>query len=129
MNIHLETTYYNCSFSLVDIKSNEHGVFECILVFNAGWLSCKRRFVFTRNSIKKFANEIIKINEPFRIVAILENTSKNMKIQMECTAPDNIMFSAEGFDNSEFEQEARLGFNINKAKLKELASQIDVLLG
>lgn len=70
----------------------------------------------------------MKINEPFGVVAILENTSENMKIQMECTAPGNIMFTAEGFDGSEFEQEATLGFNINKSKLNELVNQIDALL-
>ena len=71
---------------------------------------------------------IKEINRPFKIIAILENTSKNMKIQMECTAPGNIMVSAEGFDDSEFEQEAKLGFNINKAKLNEFVGKMDALL-
>jgi hypothetical protein len=127
MDIHLETTYYNCSFSLVDVKSNEQGIFECTLNFNAGWLSCKRPFTFTRKNGEKFVNIIKKINKPFKIIAILENTSKNMKIQMECTAPGNIMVSAEGFDDSEFSQEARLGFNINKAKLNKFVGQMDAL--
>ena len=69
------------------------------------------------------------INEPFGIVAILENIKKNMKIQMECTAPGTIMISGECFEDSEFEQQAKLGFNIGQAKLKTFIIQMDALLG
>ena len=128
MNIRIETTYYNCLFSLIDIKSNENMDFECTLNFNAGWLSCSRYFVFTKKDAKKFTRQIKKINEPFRLVASLENVNGNMKVEMECIAPDVIMVSAHGHDNSEFEQEARLGFNIKKSELTEFIREFDALL-
>jgi len=128
MNISIETTYYNCSFSLVDIKCDENNHFECLLNFNAGWLSCRRNFIFTKNHAVKFSKKLKKIDEPFGVVAVLENTTKNMKVEMECIGPDTIMVSAEGYDNSEFEQGARLGFNIKKAELEEFMTKFNTFL-
>ena len=128
MNICIETTFYNCSFSLIDIKSNANGDFECTLNFNAGWLSCSRPFTFSRNNVKKFSKNIRKLNQPFGVVAVLENINGNMKVEMECIAPDTVMVTANGYDNSEFEQEARLGFNIKKSELQEFAGKIGALL-
>ena len=128
MDINLKTTYYNCSFSLSDLNLDENGVYECVLNFNAGWLSCSRPFFFTKNNGKKFVKKLNKLDVPFGSIAVLESTSKNMKVQMECIAPGTIMISAEGFDDSEFEQEERLGFNINKDMLNELSVQLYDLL-
>lgn len=128
MNISIETTYYNCLLSLDDIKSDGKDDFECLLNFNAGWLSCRRNFIFTKTNAKKFLSKMKKIDQPFGVVAVLENTTKNMKVEMECIGPGTIMLSAEGYDDSEFEQEARLGFNIKRAELDEFIGEFDTFL-
>lgn len=107
---------------------DEQNYFECVIIFNAGWLSCKRPFAFSRSDAERFVRRIKKIEKPFGVVATLEDTNKNMRIQMECTAPGNIMISGECFEDSEFEQQAKLGFNIEKAKLNVFTNQMSVLL-
>ncbi len=124
----METPYYNCVLSFVDVKSNEQGYLECVVIFNSGWLSCKRPFTFLRSDAEKFVRRIRKIKTPFGIVATLEDINKNMRIQMECTAPGTIMISGECFENSEFEQQAKLGFNLERAKLNDFTNQMSALL-
>jgi hypothetical protein len=128
VDIHLEATYYNCSLSLVDLKSNEQDYFECVVVFNSGWLSCKRPFTFSRNNAAEFARRIKKITKPFGIVATLEDTNKSTRIRMESTAPGSITISGECSEDSEFEQQARLAFNIQQTKLEAFMSEMDAFL-
>jgi hypothetical protein len=128
MNILLETPYYNCSLSFVDVILNDQDHFECLAIANSGWLSCERPLSFSRNDGKKFVNKIKKINKPFQMVAKLEDTRKNLVIRMESTAPGMVMVSGEFVEHSEFSQKATFGFNIEKAGLNEFLNQMDSLL-
>ena len=97
-------------------------------IANSGWLSCERPLTFSRNDGKKFVNKIKEINKPFRMVAKLEDTRKNLVIRMESTAPGMVMVSGEFVEHSEFSQKATFGFNIEKAGLNEFLKQMDSLL-
>lgn len=128
MDIILETPYYNCSLSFVDVELNDQDHFECLAIANSGWLSCERPLTFSRNDGKKFVNKIKKINKPFGIVAKLEDTRNNLVIRMESTAPGMVMVSGEFVERSEFSQKATFGFNIEKAGLNGFLKQMDSLL-
>ena len=128
MNILLETPYYNCSLAFVDVKLNDQDHFECLAIANSGWLSCERPLSFSRNNGKMFVNKIKKINKPFKMVAKLEDSRKNLVISMESTAPGMVMVSGEFVEHSEFSQKATFGFNIEKAGLNEFLKQMDTLL-
>jgi len=75
-----------------------------------------------------FVNKIKKINKPFKMVAKLEDSRKNLVISMESTAPGMVMVSGEFVEHSEFSQKATFGFNIEKAGLNEFLKQMDTLL-
>jgi len=117
MDILLETPYYNCSLTFVDIQLNDKDYFECVAVANSGWLTCERPLTFSKNDGKKFVDKIKKINRPFGIVAKLADKHKNLVIRMESTAPGMVMVSGEFVEHSEFSQKASFGFNIEKAGL------------
>ncbi|MCK5455887.1 MAG: hypothetical protein KAI45_02095 [Melioribacteraceae bacterium] len=128
MDILLETPYYNCSLAFTDVKLNNQDYFECLAVVNSGWLSCERPLTFSRNDGKKFVAKIKKINKPFKMIAVLEDTYKNIVIKMESTAPGMVMVSGEFIEHSEFTQQATFGFNIEKVGLNEFLKQMDSLL-
>ena len=62
------------------------------------------------------------------MVAVLEDTHKNLVIKMESTAPGMVMVSGEFIEHSEFMQQATFGFNIEKVGLNEFLKQMDSLL-
>ncbi len=128
MDIHLDTNYYNCSLSFVDTRLNKNGYFECDLIFNSGWLSCKQHSIFSRNNVRRFVENMKLLNEPFEIIAILESIKKNIQLKIECTAKDNILIGGELFEDSEFDQQAKLGFNIKQEKLNTFIRHMDELL-
>jgi len=128
MDINLNTPYYNCSLAFVDVKLNDQDHFECMAVVNSGWLSCERPFTFSRNDAKKFVNTVKKINKPFKISAVLEDSHKNLVIKMECTAPGLVMVSGDFVEYSEFSQRAIFGFNIKRTMLNGFINQMDTLL-
>ena len=128
MDIHIETPYENCSLSLIDIRFNDNSDMECTVEFNSGWLSCKRYQAFKKKKISLFLSRIKNISKPFDVMAVLEDIKENMQLQVECIAPGIIMIAGEFYEQSEFEQQARLGFNITEEKMKAFVNQMNALL-
>ena len=127
MNIRIDTQYTNCSLFLDNIQIDDSS-YICDIKFNSGWLSCVRSFTFSREGAISFEKSVRKISEPFDTVANLESTNKESCISFECIDHGAIKIFGVFSEDSEFGQQAKLGFNIETHQFREFIESISTLI-